>query len=130
MDIDRDTAPVIIDGDGLAVLVQCHADLRRVPVHRLVDRVIEHFPDKVVQPRATDTADIHPGALAHRVEPFKNRDVFSGIRSGHPFILTFTTALRTGSGLPSAVMQGMWASCGRNTVNVPAGTFNIAPSPL
>lgn len=46
------------------------ADVRRVPVHGLVDGVVENFPDEVVQPDRSDAADIHAGAATDRLETF------------------------------------------------------------
>src|SRR5260221_1375921 len=81
--VDRDPAPVVDDGDAGPVLVKGHDDLRRVPVHRFVDRVIYYLPHQVMEPRAADAPDIHAGPLANRLEPFENRDVFGGVLGGH-----------------------------------------------
>ena len=51
-------------------------------VHRLVDGVVEHFPDEVVQPGRSDAADIHAGPLADGLETLENRDVFRGVVGG------------------------------------------------
>src|SRR5262245_53401565 len=51
-------------------------------VHRLVDGVVENFPDEVIQPGRADAADIHPGALANRLETLENGDVFRGVVRG------------------------------------------------
>ncbi len=50
MFVDGDPAAVVGDGDRAAVLVQRDRDLRCVPVHRFVDRVVDDLPDQVVQP--------------------------------------------------------------------------------
>ena len=50
-------------------------DLRGVPVHRLVNRVVDDLPDQVMQSRHADTADIHPGTLADRLESLQDGDV-------------------------------------------------------
>ena len=52
---------------------------------RLVDGVVDHLVDHVVQARAVvGVADIHARALAHRIEPLQHLDavgaVFGGIR--------------------------------------------------
>ena len=46
--LDGDAAAVVLDGDR-AVVVDRHRDLRGVAGHRLVDRVVDHFVDQVVQ---------------------------------------------------------------------------------
>ncbi len=76
MHVDRNAAAVVFDGDRGAVLVQGDADVRRVAVHRLVDRVVERLPDQVMQAGAADAADVHAGAFPDRLEPFKDGDVF------------------------------------------------------
>ena len=81
--VDRNAAAIVFDGDRRAVLVQRDADVRRVAVHRLVDRVVERFPDQVVQAGAADAADVHAGALANRLEPFEDGDVFSCVSRCH-----------------------------------------------
>ena len=76
MDVDRNAAAIVFDGDRGAVLVQGDADVRRMAVHRLVDRVVERFPDQVMQAGAADAADVHAGALANRLESLEDGDVF------------------------------------------------------
>ncbi len=51
-------------------------------VHRLVDGVVEDFPDEVVQPGRADAADVHAGALPDRLQTFENRDVFRRVVRG------------------------------------------------
>src|SRR6185295_6662505 len=48
-------------------------------VHRLVDGVVENFPDEVVEPGGPDASDIHAGPLANRLEALENGDVFGGV---------------------------------------------------
>ena len=79
MHIDRNPAPIVFDTDRGAVLVQRDADVRRVPVHRLVDRVVEHFPDQMVKAGRADATDVHAGALTNGLEAFENGDVFCGV---------------------------------------------------
>lgn len=44
-----------------------------------IDRVVDHLVDQMVQTLLTYVADIHGGALAHRLKPFENLDIRSGI---------------------------------------------------
>ena len=80
--VDRDAAAVVFDRDRRSVVVQRDADVRGVAVHRLVDGVVENFPDEVVQPGRADAADIHAGTLADRLQTFENGDVFRGVLGG------------------------------------------------
>src|SRR5260370_31045141 len=57
-------------------------DGRRMAVHRLVDRVVQDFPDEVMQPGGTDSTDVHSRTLADRLESFENGDVFCGVARG------------------------------------------------
>ncbi len=41
----------------------------------LVDRVVEHLEDTVVQAALVRVADVHPGALADRLQPFEFVDL-------------------------------------------------------
>ncbi len=61
--VDRDAAPVVDDRARRAVLVERHADLVGVPVHGLVDRVVDDLPEKMVEARAVHAADVHGGPL-------------------------------------------------------------------
>ena len=57
--------------------------LRRVTVHRLVDRVVERFPDEMMQAGAADAADVHAGALANGLEPLEDGNVFGCVIRCH-----------------------------------------------
>ena len=81
--VHRDAAAIVFDGDRRAVLVQRDADVRGVAVHRLVDRVVENFPDEMMQAGGADAADVHAGPFADRLEPFENGDVFCGVCRRH-----------------------------------------------
>ena len=74
--VDRNAPPIVLDRDRRTVLVKGHPDVRGVPVHRLVDRVVENLPDEVMQAGAADAADVHARAAANRLEPFEDGDVF------------------------------------------------------
>ena len=74
LNVDRDTAAVIDNGDGVA-LVDRYLDLRAVARKRLVDGVIHNFVNEVVQSARGRRADIHARALAHRLKPFEHLDL-------------------------------------------------------
>src|SRR5581483_8657315 len=50
-----------------------------MPVHRLVDGVVEDFPDEMMQPSGANAADVHPRTLSDGLEPLENGDVFRGV---------------------------------------------------
>jgi hypothetical protein len=87
-----------MDGDGDGV---------RMAGQSLVDAVIHHFIDHVVQARAViSITDIHPGALAHSIQPLENLDriravvVFAGrvVRSCQFSLDTFPGTYRLSAG--------------------------------
>ena len=67
VDVHRDAAPVVGDGDGV-VVVDGDFDVRAVARQRLVHRVVHHFPDQVVQAGGRGRADVHRRALADRLQ--------------------------------------------------------------
>ena len=78
--VDGNAASIVLDRDRRTVLVKGHPDVRRMPVHRLVDRVVENLPDEMMQARAADAADVHAGTAANRLEAFEDGDVFRCVR--------------------------------------------------
>src|SRR5919109_969915 len=54
-------------------------DVRGEAVHRLVDCVVENFPDEVMQAGGPYAADIHARPFADRLQPLENGDVFSRV---------------------------------------------------
>jgi len=82
-------AAVVGDGDRV-VGVDGHDDVVAVAGQRLVDGVVDHLEDEVVQPGAVrGVADVHAGALAHGLKPFEDRDrafAIAGV-GGHGFDL-------------------------------------------
>jgi hypothetical protein len=60
--------------------VQRHRDDVGMARKRLVDGVVDHLIDHVMQARAVvGVADIHAGALAHRIQAFENLDGIGAI---------------------------------------------------
>jgi hypothetical protein len=76
--IDRDPAPVVLDA---AAAVGEHRDDDAVGEagHRLVDGVVDDFPDEMVEAGQPGGADVHARAFAHRVEAFEHLDVLGAI---------------------------------------------------
>ena len=74
MNIDRNTPAIVAHRDG-AVSVNDNTDIAAVARQRLVDGVIHHFEDHVMQTRAiVGITDIHTGTLANRVQPLQYLD--------------------------------------------------------
>jgi hypothetical protein len=71
--VDGDAAAVVLDRDR-AVLVDAHIDAVGLAGERLVDGVVDHLPDEVVQPLHAGVADVHRRALAHGIEAFEDLD--------------------------------------------------------
>ena len=74
VDVGRDAAAIVGDGDG-AIGVERHRHAVGMAGQRLVDGVVDHLIDHVMQARAViGVADIHAGALAHRIEALEHLD--------------------------------------------------------
>jgi hypothetical protein len=80
MPINRNTPPIVLDGDRRTVLVKGHPDGRGMTIHRLVYRVVQDFPHKVVESGGADTANIHTWTPPNGLQTLENRDVFCGVR--------------------------------------------------
>ena len=87
--VDRNPAPIVRDRDRRSIAMKRHPDIRGEAIHRLVDGVVEDFPHEVVQSGRADATDVHAGAFADRIEPFKNGDVFGGVVRGCHTALRF-----------------------------------------
>ncbi len=92
---DGDAAAVVDDRDGV---VRVDRDRHGVAVtgECLVDGVVDHLVDEMVQTADTRGADVHAGTLAHRLESFEDGDVLGVVRP-----LFFVTAFDAGHVPPS-----------------------------
>ena len=68
-----DTAAVVLHPDGI-VFQDFNIYVCAEAGHSLVDTVIHHLIYQMVQTPFADVADIHGGALAHRLKAFQNLD--------------------------------------------------------
>jgi hypothetical protein len=76
-----------VDGDAAAVVghpasavgQQRDVDAVAVARHRLVDGVVDHLPNEVVQATGAGAADVHARSLAYRIETFQDRDVLGPV---------------------------------------------------
>ena len=72
--VDRDAAAVVLDPDP-AVGQQRHPDRVADPGQRLVDGVVDHLLDEVVQAALPGRADVHARPLAYGLEPLEYLDL-------------------------------------------------------
>jgi len=72
--LDREATAVIGDRDA-AVGQDLHVDPLAVAGQRLVDGVVHDLVDQVVQAALTGGADVHAGALAHRLQALQDLDL-------------------------------------------------------
>ena len=96
--VDRDAAAVVFDGDRRTVGVERHPDVGGVAVHRLVDAVVQNFPDEVMQAGRADAANVHARPFSDWFQALENRDVFRGVvRRCHVYNVRLVCCCRAGS---------------------------------
>ena len=78
MRLDGDAAAVVLHRDR-AVVVDGHGNLRGVAGHRLVDRVVDHLVDEVMQPAGGGVGDVHAGPLADVLQVAEVFEVLGGV---------------------------------------------------
>ena len=84
MDVGRYAAAVVDDADGI-VAVDDDLDLVAMSGQRLVDGVVHHLEDHVMQAgTVARVADVHARALAHRLEALEHLDAL-----GVVFVVAF-----------------------------------------
>jgi len=82
VDVGGDAAPVVGDR-ARTVGVENHLDLGGVAGQRLVDGVVDHFIDHVMQARTVvGVADVHARPLAHGVQALEHLDRVRAIIGG------------------------------------------------
>jgi hypothetical protein len=109
VDVHRNAAPVVDDRHTL-VGVQNHLDMVAVPCERLVDGVVQHLDEQVVQSAHARVADIHRGATAHRFQPLQYRELLSGVFTFHD---AAKTVRRLADDLHAAGLDGFADGRGR-----------------
>ena len=79
VDAGRDAAAIVLDRDR-SVGVELDQDAVAMAGERLVDRIVRDLEHHVVEARAVvGVADVHAGALAHRVEALEDLDAVGAI---------------------------------------------------
>jgi hypothetical protein len=79
--VHRDPAAVVDHRDGV-VDVDGDADRVAEPGQGLVDGVVHHFIDEVVESRRAGRADVHGRALPHGLEPLEDLDLVGAVIGG------------------------------------------------
>ena len=77
-DVHWNAAAIVGDGDGVA-FVDGHLNVVAIAGQSLVDRVIDDFPNKVVEPRRGGGGDVHARAFADGFQAFEDLDVGTGV---------------------------------------------------
>ncbi len=86
----------VVDHPAPAVGQERDVDARRETGQGLVHGVVDDLVDEVVQTRGTGRADVHAGALAHRLKTLQNRYVFGAVRhTCDPFLQARRRRART-----------------------------------
>ena len=86
-------AAVVGDGAG-AIGIEGYGYAVRKPAQDLIDGVVDNFIDHVVEARAiVGVADIHAGALAHRIKAFEHLDGIGIIGRHFCFVTLWHQAL-------------------------------------
>src|SRR5581483_10333926 len=78
--VDRDSATVVGNRHRI-ISMDHHVDPRARAGQRLIDRIIDNFPDKVMQTYSSGGADVHRGALPHGLQIAKHLDAVSVVPS-------------------------------------------------
>jgi len=74
VDVHGNAATIVADGNGL-IGMDGHPDILAIACQRLVDGVVDHLEDHVMQAGAiVGIADVHTGALANRIQSLEDLD--------------------------------------------------------
>ncbi len=101
--------PLSLDGDR-AVGVEGHHDSSEIAGQRLVDGVVDHLIDHVVQARAVvGVADIHARPLAHGIEAFQHLDGLGAVL-GSGFGFAFGSWCHGSLKAVVGLVDGVWTA--------------------
>ena len=76
--IHGDTAAIVDHGDGV-VFVDGHFDVGTEACQGLVDRVVDHLINQMVQTLYTYISDVHGRTLTHCFQPFQHLDIAGAV---------------------------------------------------
>jgi hypothetical protein len=80
-------APAVILHAYCIVPFQNHEYIIAMALHGLVNRIINHFKDKMMQSVYARGSNVHTRALSYRFQTFKNSNVLRRIVGSHFYIL-------------------------------------------
>ncbi len=129
VNLDWNTPSVVLDADRL-VGVQGHRDAFAEAAQRLVGGVVDRLLDDVQ--RAID-ARVHPGTMAHRLQPLENGDRFCGVAHDSDFSSRprWRSARAVGDACPGLLAAGLEAGsvagAGSSPPPHPAGANTRTP---
>ena len=78
LDVHRDAAAVVGNGDGVPG-IDGDGDVGAVARQGLVDGVVHDLVYQMVQTRLAGGADVHAGALAHRLQPLQHLNLRAAV---------------------------------------------------
>ena len=78
MHVDRDSASVILYGDGV-VLVDSYLNILTEASHGFIDGIVYSFVDQMMKTFLADVTNIHGWTLAHGLQTLQHLDVTGGI---------------------------------------------------
>jgi hypothetical protein len=80
-------AAAVVDDLDAAVAEEPDVDPAGVAGHRLVDRVVDDFPDQVVKAALTRGPDVHARSFPDCLETLENGDRFGAVLLGSTLLL-------------------------------------------
>ena len=76
--VDGDASPIVDDGDAV-VLFNRHVNMVTIAGQSLIDRVVDHLVDEMVQAALRRAADIHARALSYSFQAFQNLNLIGAV---------------------------------------------------
>ncbi|EKE08395.1 MAG: hypothetical protein ACD_17C00189G0001 [uncultured bacterium] len=73
MSFNRYAAPIILNRYS-TIFVKHHSNLGTITSHCLVDTIIDHLINELVQPICMSVSNVHAGTFSYSLEPFQNRN--------------------------------------------------------
>ena len=78
MHIDGDTSPIVDDSDAV-IPFDRHVNMVTIASQSLVDRVVDHLVDEMVQAALRRAADVHARALSYGFQTFQNLNLIGAV---------------------------------------------------
>ena len=78
MHIDGDTSPIVDDSDAV-IPFDRHINMVTIASQSLIDRVVNHLVDEMVQAALRRAADVHARALSYSFQTFQNLNLIGAV---------------------------------------------------